>query len=373
MDLCPLEKVKHKVVPGTALPFSLRDQSGRLLLAKGQLLSSAEQLEDLLERGAWVLMDELAGPRQALFQAPAELLPGLWRRTSEQLARALRPEAAAELDSALDSLARDLAALLSRSADLALFLIVQRDRSEHVTQAVGRAHHAGVCALLIGQRMNWSQERLLRFVKAAFTMNLGQMALYDRFANQREPITEAQRKLVRQHPDASLAALQRAGIADTEWLNAVVQHHERPGGSGYPQGLTEVSEMGVALGLLDVFGALLSTRASRPSMPPNMALKQLLQMDRNSPAALALVKEFGVFPPGTLVKLSSGETAIVVLRSPDPQAPRVMVLSSRHGDILPSPYPRDTTAATHRVAGILAGHEWRGAISASKLYAKLVA
>jgi len=372
MDLCPLEKVKHLVVVGNALSFSLRDQGGRLLLAKGQTLNSAEQLEDLLERGAWVLMDEVAGPRQALFQAPAELLPGLWQRTSEQLARALRPDAVGELNSTLDSLARDLAALLHRSADLALFLIVRRDRSEHVTQAVGRAHHAGVCALMIGQRMNWPQERLLRFVKAAFTMNLGQMSLYDRFANQREPITDAQRKLVRQHPGASFAALQRAGITDPEWLTAVVQHHERPGGGGYPQGLTEVSEMGLALGLIDVFGALLSTRASRPSMPPNLALKQLLQMDRSSPAALALVKEFGVFPPGTLVKLSSGEKAIVVMRQSDAQAPRVMVLSGRSGDALPAPYLRDTTVTSHRVSGILADHEWRGAINASQLYAKLI-
>jgi hypothetical protein len=33
---------------------------------------------------------------------------------------------------------------------------------------------------------------------------------------------------------------------------------------------------------------------------------------------------------------------------------------------------RDTAVASHRVAGILADHEWRGAINASQLYAKLI-
>jgi hypothetical protein len=372
MELCPLVKVQHKVVPGVPLAFAIRDAEGRLLLAKGQQVADQQQLDGLIERGAWVLMDELGGPRQAIFKAPAELLPGLWHGLAEQLSKALRREPGSNLAEQLDSLARDLAALINRSADLALFLLVRRDQPERVTLAISRAVHAGICAWLLAQRLSWPVERRLRLVKAAFSMNLGQISLYDRFAHQVEAINVAQRRLVQQHPAASVAMLELAGVQDLEWLTAVLEHHERTDGSGYPRGIRELSEMGAALAHIEVFGALLSARATRRPMTPDAALRKMLVAHRDSPAVLALAREFGLTPPGTLVRLASGDLAVVVQRGADPQAPKVVVLANKQGDVLLTPYERDTQVASHRVASVVPDGQFKGRLVAAQLYARLI-
>ena len=59
MELCPLTRVQHRIRIGSPLPFSIRDASNRLLLAKDAVVSDEHQLEALVEGGACVDIDEL--------------------------------------------------------------------------------------------------------------------------------------------------------------------------------------------------------------------------------------------------------------------------------------------------------------------------
>ena len=59
MELCPLTKVQHRIRIGSPLPFSIRDASNQLLLAKDAVVSDPHELEALVERGACVDVDEL--------------------------------------------------------------------------------------------------------------------------------------------------------------------------------------------------------------------------------------------------------------------------------------------------------------------------
>ena len=54
------------------------------------------------------------------------------------------------------------------------------------------------------------------------------------------------------------------------------------------------------------------------------------------------VQLLGIYPPGNLVKLSSGEVAVVLhVHAPDPYRPRVKVLFGRDGVRLDLPYERN--------------------------------
>ena len=366
MELCPLTQLQHRIRLGSPLPFAIRDASSRLLLAKNQVVSDAGELSALVERGAFVDVDELRGEIAA---TPPGQLPALWLRLAETLARVLVRMPAPDAPAALADAANELAALTERAPDLAIFLLVRPDESGHAPYGVVRSLHAAAAAYLIALRLDWPRERCLTLVKAAFTMNLGMLDLQERMANLARLPNPQQRQAVQTHPTTSLAALKASGVTDAEWLQAVEQHHEKPGGGGYPAGVVEVGEMANALRTVDVYTAKLAGRSGRDSLPPPRAARDLLVVERGNPFALALITEFGAHPPGSLVRLFSGEVAVVVRRTADTSAPQVAVLAGRRGEPLDEPLLLEASGRDRGIAGPADAKALRVHISAERLYA----
>ena len=366
MELCPLTQLQHRIRLGSPLPFAIRDASSRLLLAKNQVVSDEVELSALVERGACVDVDELRGEIDA---TPPGQLPALWLRLAETLARMLARMPAPDAPAALADAANELAALTERAPDLAIFLLVRPDESDHAPYGVVRSLHAAAAAYLIALRLDWPRERCLTLVKAAFTMNLGMLDLQERMANLARLPNPQQRQAVQTHPTTSLAALKASGVTDAEWLQAVEQHHEKPGGGGYPAGVVEVGEMANALRTVDVYTAKLAGRSGRDSLPPPRAARDLLVVERGNPFALALITEFGAHPPGSLVRLFSGEVAVVVRRTADTSAPQVAVLAGRRGEPLDEPLLLEASGRDRGIAGPADAKALRVRISAERLYA----
>ena len=59
-----LRLVASQLRVGAPLPFGVRDEHGKLLLAKGQVIASDSQLETLLERGLYADKEELEAANQ---------------------------------------------------------------------------------------------------------------------------------------------------------------------------------------------------------------------------------------------------------------------------------------------------------------------
>jgi hypothetical protein len=91
--------------------------------------------------------------------------------------------------------------------------------------------------------------------------------------------------------------------------------------------------------------------------------------DPSNPITAALVKEFGVYPPGCFVTLASGETGIVVKRGQTVMAPIVAVMTNRYGEPLPEPIRRDSSQAPHAVIGVLPAKAMRVRVPPEKLAA----
>ena len=84
--------------------------------------------------------------------------------------------------------------------------------------------------------------------------------------------------------------------------------------------------------------------------------------------ASLMIKEFGIYPPGCLVRLASGEIAIVVRRGAAANTPQVVALTDRSGRVLPAPVTLDTGRAAHTVVGSLPEPRTRLRIPAQWLY-----
>lgn len=371
MDLRPLAELRSRVRYGAPLAFHVRHPDGTLLLARGQPMRDEAQFDALVARGAIVDLDDAAAAARhgAVHDARPEQLPAMWVRCMSRVGHLLRESTQGNFLDALDEAAKPVLALIGRDPDLAIFQMVQQVEGGKQNYGVAHSIHAAVACHLVASRLGWDACVAQRAFKAALTMNMGMIELQGRLANQVTPVTPTQRVAIRAHPQRSVEILEAAGIADRDWLDAVAQHHELPDGSGYPQGVSDVGELATLLRHADVYTAMLSTRINRAALPANHAARRIFLGAKDDPMVLAIVKEFGIYPPGCYVRLASGEIGVVVKRGEQANAPLVAALVDRRGDALMEPVRRQTSAAEHAIAEVVDEKKVRVRVSAERLAA----
>ena len=90
-------------------------------------------------------------------------------------------------------------------------------------------------------------------------------------------LTPPERNIVAAHPVSSARLLGRIGIDDPTVGDAVIYHHERIDGSGYPSGLPghDIPRLAQQLALADAFVDLTIPRGTRPPLSAAAAIQQL--------------------------------------------------------------------------------------------------
>ncbi|MET0209633.1 MAG: HD domain-containing phosphohydrolase, partial [Burkholderiaceae bacterium] len=310
-----------------------------------------------LERGALVETDDIKGARGEVFEAPPDELPALWGHCIARAGRALHAIQQPNFKALLDEAVKPLLALVERDPDLAIFQVVRPQTfGDNGAYGIGHSVYAAAAAWLVGRRLGWDRQGVERAFQAALTMNLGMLDLQARLSSQVSPLTALQREAIHEHPIRSVEMLSAAGVHDHEWLEAVLQHHETPDGAGYPHGQTDIGELAEMLRYADVYTARLSSRANRPAMSAAQAGKELHQIAAQSPLAAALIKSFGIFPPGSIVRLATGEVGLVIRNGDKAHRPVISVLTNAAGEPRHSPVVRDSGNEDHAIVALLPAH-----------------
>ncbi len=367
MQVTALSAVKHRVRVGEPLPFNVRNADHTLLLARGQHVGSAAQLDALFERGALVDLAELQTVRERLDQVPREQLPKHWSSCMNQVSQALQNAPDGAFRTALDDAAQPVVALIERDPDLAIFQILRQEGGDSSAYGVRRSVNSAITAYLVAQRLGWDGNATEKAFKVALTMNISMLELQGQLATQRNAPSDAQRTALQTHPARSVQLLQMAGIADADWLQAVARHHEMEDGSGYPSGCTEVGDLASLARRADVYTAKLSARSHRDAMSADLAGRQMFMEDPGHPMTAALVREFGIYPPGCYVRLASGAVGIVVERGATVTTPVVACLTGNDGLGLPLPRRVDTANRQHAVVAIVGERSINVRVTAERL------
>ncbi|HKW58741.1 MAG TPA: HD-GYP domain-containing protein [Candidatus Dormibacteraeota bacterium] len=129
-----------------------------------------------------------------------------------------------------------------------------------------RTHNLRVARLCVhmGRQLSMSAPELRVLARAGLMHDIGKLGIPAYVLAKHSPLDEAEWSLMRTHPELGLTLLDRAGRSSREVL-AVLYHHERLDGSGYPYGL-----MGEAIpiearivAVADTYDALTSDRPYR--------------------------------------------------------------------------------------------------------------
>lgn len=355
---------REKVILGLPLPWNVRDAEGLLLLAKGHIVTSEPQLDHILERGAFVDVEEIRAVAQVVAppQAPTLVAPpnlfDLWNQTAEVLRVLLtQPQRKPDFLAQLDVFATRLVTLLDCNVNIAIYRAVRQEQAHNFYYGYTHSVHTAVLCILLSRRLGWAQDRMMSLVRAALTMNMSILELQGKMAAQDVPMKDSQRTEIRSHPQKAVELLQKLGVTDTAWLQAIAQHHEHPEGTGYPSGCKDMSEMAVALRVTDIVMAKISPRALRAALTPQEAIRHLYKEDMGGTLSTAIVKEFGIYPPGDFVKLASGELGVVVERTANARAPIVAVITDAAGKAVTRTVRHDTAQPAFAIVGMCPGSD----------------
>ncbi|MBE9610253.1 HD-GYP domain-containing protein [Chitinilyticum piscinae] len=201
------------------------------------------------------------------------------------------------------------------------------------------SRHACNVAVLVEQvlkALGWRDDERMPIVAAALTMNIAMHQLQKDLAQQSTPLSEAQRQLIQLHPANGRDLLRELGVADAAWLECVLQHHEAPDGSGYPQQLSgdELLFEARLIGLADRYCAMLSKNAWRRGQQTDVALLSALGSSLQSvdgKLGRIFSQTLGPYPPGALVRLVNGEICMVQSAGRTLETPLLIQLFTAEG------------------------------------------
>ncbi|MEC5387712.1 HD domain-containing phosphohydrolase [Uliginosibacterium sp. H3] len=338
------------------LPWDVFDGTGQLLLCKGYVISRESQMQVLLAHGLYV--DESlirTTPLPSAARPSAHYDPfRLWEHILDELGILLRTvHIEPEFLTQMNSLARLVQMLAERSPDTALAAMILTEQRRY---PIIHSLHTAILCELIARRLGWDEARRTSLCCAAMTMNLAMLELQQQLCSQRRAPTPEQRRDINRHPALGAEMLLNAGVTDEVWLAAVRDHHERRGGGGYPFGITSPSAEAHLIQTCDIFSAKVSPRAARAPITAQEAARALfVQPDGGgqNPYAATLIKEVGIFPPGTCVNLANGETGIVLQRGASANTPLVMSLLNQNGLSYQHPLRRDTSLKLYEITSVV--------------------
>ena len=214
-------------------------------------------------------------------------------------------------------------------------------------------HQARVAtlAIAIAASVGYDRASRVQLGMAGCLIDVGLWQLPEGLLRRLDALSPEEQTLYRSHPRVSAERIRRWSPPSEALVEAVLQHHEREQGQGFPQGLhgTAVGQDAKILGLVDTYTGLTMPPSPRPRLRPHEAIREIVRTKHEFfPSSLvkALLSEISVFPPGTLVRLNTGEVGrVTAVNRNHPLRPRVEIVADGKGQRLASPKTTDLSDA----------------------------
>jgi putative nucleotidyltransferase with HDIG domain len=206
-------------------------------------------------------------------------------------------------------------------------------------------HMVNVSILTMGQARGLGIDGpLLReFGMAALMHDIGKVKTPLEVLNKPDKLTDAEFTIMKRHVVDGAEILRRTPDMPTLAPVVAFEHHLRIDGTGYPQVARPSLNLGTMLcGIADVYDAMRSQRVYQSARPTDRILEVLKRND-GAQFDKHLVRRFvqlvGIYPAGNLVRLDTGEIAVVLkVHAADPYRPQVRVVFDRSGKRLDLAY-----------------------------------
>lgn len=209
---------------------------------------------------------------------------------------------------------------VARNPEAMMFLTRLRSKDEYTSQ---HAYNVCIFSLVIGRLLGLDSVQMENLGTSALLSDMGKVAIPDHVLNKPGKFNETERALIQTHAKEGRDILMSGRNIFTGCVDVAYGHHENLDGSGYPRGL-EGHQLNLSckiVAITDKYDAITSKRPFRRAGDHLNAVAILNKMVSENKIDGKLTSSFfgylGVYPPGSIVELNTGEVGIVIDSKPE--------------------------------------------------------
>jgi len=179
-------------------------------------------------------------------------------------------------------------------------------------------HSVAVCAMMVAlaKQLGLDEAETRSCGVAGLLHDLGKVAMPIDVLNKPGKLTDVEFNIIKSHPTEGYKMLMASSGVEPISLDVVLHHHEKMDGTGYPERfageqISLHSRMGA---VCDVYDAITSNRPYKAGWDPAESLRKMAEWANGhfDPRVFqAFVKSMGIYPVGSLVRLTSGRIGVV--------------------------------------------------------------
>lgn len=201
-------------------------------------------------------------------------------------------------------------------------------------------HSVAVCALMVSlaRQLKLDEKQIREAGMAGLLHDLGKAMIPMEILNKPGKLTNEEFDLIKNHPAEGHRLLVEGGSVGEVPLDVCLHHHEKVDGSGYPHKLKDeqISLFAKMGAVCDVYDAITSNRPYKAGWDPAESIRKMTEWCNGHFDAKVFqnfIKSIGIYPIGSLVRLSSGRLAVVTEQSEKSLlAPNVKVFFSTNAN-----------------------------------------
>jgi len=187
-----------------------------------------------------------------------------------------------------------------------------------------------VLSLMMAKSIEMPKEDVRLLGMAAIFHDIGKAEVADNILKKKDDLTISEQSHLEQHCEIGARMAQEVGLP-VRVGKIILQHHEHADGTGYPNRLVadHTDPLARLIALANGFDNLCNPNNLALARTPYEALAHMyanLRSRFDESLLKHLIKTLGIYPPGSIVRLSSGAYAIVISANPSkPLRPYVIL------------------------------------------------
>jgi len=197
--------------------------------------------------------------------------------------------------------------------------------------------NVSILAVSLGTFLSFQKAQIAALGLAGLMHDIGKVNVAHGIINKPDRLSNEEFDQVKRHPiEGGLILAGTPGVSKLAMV-AAFEHHQHGGDRGYPRldGERHQHPFSQIVSLVDAYEAITASRVYYSAQtPPDQAVRILLKK-RGAPFNAVLVNAFvrmiGIFPIGTIARMDTGETGVVVHQTGDLMRPRVLLLTRFDG------------------------------------------
>lgn len=185
--------------------------------------------------------------------------------------------------------------------------------------------NTAIIACVLGKSMGVMRHALLKLAKVSLLHDIGLIyAQKEKGLNYIEDVFDQYKKStdlnrIKIHPILGIKIINKVspGFLDKSEENAIMEHHERYDGKGFPMGAKgkNINEISRLMAVPDAYDTLITSVDGKGKMDPHTALKWIVSNSKilfDPDVVKAFVQIIGLYPTGTVVRLNDGKLGMVI-------------------------------------------------------------